>query len=841
MAQNSRIGRQYNQTRQNRPSNIILPKSQSLSVQNLKKWKDAVELASLAENPNRAPLMDVYRSITRDLHLKSDIQTRILKIMGSKFKVTDINGTENTDLQKLFKAQWFNRFLYHSMKAKFWGSSVIELWDLDPETLQLKATNYIPSENVLFTEGLIVKEVGDETGYPYKEGIYEPYYIQVGTNNDLGILEDVAPDALAKKFAKAAWLEFCEKYGIAPRWVTTDSFSDTRHKELAEMMASMVNNHWAVLQGNEKIETMQVQGGNAKAIFDELIQRMNSEMSKGILGQDGTTNSNENAGTYGSLRVMQDVADDRHEADKTDISYLINDELLWRLEEISPAYKGISNYKFDWDESKELTPEELIETVVKLSSAGYQVDIKYLTEQTGIPITEFKQAFNPNTPTPPDEGEKKKANQKQDLNALISNEIVAYYAEKLLPTDSFDMEAVDLSSYTRLIEKLAKDLHEGKIKGADFNEDLVRQTYKDLSEAAGSGYGKEFYNYETNAERKLELRQNLYKFSGAKTYQQTAKLNFLLQGEDGEPRSFSDFRKEALKLNEQYNQNYLKTEYQTAQRSAAQAEKWAKYEDQKGVYPNLQYKTAKDDRVRDDHDAIDDVIKAVDDKFWDKWYPPNGWNCRCYVVQTNKPVTRGMPEGNPTMGFQNNVGKNNNVFDEEHPYFIFPPEEVNKVRSAFENLKLSEPMYEQIYIKGKAKLEGSIWAKPKEISKNIEQGKALVNETGANVQIRPQVDPAILKGQNTATFSINGKTANLKEVKTAKDINKEISATKTGSIVFNLDKSNLKAGQIIEQLGNVAKEVSSVFFIKGTKAAELTRAQITDKNFARLEELLKAE
>ncbi|MEH6406661.1 MAG: DUF935 family protein [Leeuwenhoekiella sp.] len=408
--QNSKIGKSYSHSRENRPSNIILPKSQSLSVQSIKTWKEAVLLASLTESPNRAPLMDVYRSITRDLHLKADIQTRILKIMGAKFKIVDVAGKENPELHKLFKSQWFNRFLYHSMKAKFWGSSVIELWDLDPDTLQLKTTNFIPSQNVLFREGIIVKEVGDETGYQFKEGVFQPFYIQVGTNDDLGILEDIAPDALAKKFAKAAWTEFCEKYGIPPRWVTTDSFSDTRHRELAEMMASMVNNHWAVLQGQEKIEVMQSNGANAKAVFDDLIKRMNSEMSKGILGQDGTTNSNDKSGTYGSLRVMQDVADDRHDSDKTDISYLINDELLWRLEEISPAYKGLSNYSFDWDESKELTPEELIETVVKLSGAGYQVDIKYLTEQTGIPISELKQSIIPD-PTPPP-GEKKKANPK---------------------------------------------------------------------------------------------------------------------------------------------------------------------------------------------------------------------------------------------------------------------------------------------------------------------------------------------------------------------------------------------------------------------------------------------
>lgn len=402
--QNSRVGKSH--SRINRPSNIILPKSQSISVQSLKTWKDAVELASLAENSNRGPLLEVYRSLKRDLHLKADIQTRVLKMMGAKYKLTDATGKEDPEKLELFKSKWFNRFLYHASMATFDGTKVVELWDLNPESLELSAVNYIPSENVLFEKGIIVKEPGDEVGYSYKEGIYHPYYIQIGSNNDLGLLEDVAPDALAKKFAKAAWLEFSEKYGIAPRWVTTDSYSDTRHRELAEMMASMVNNHWAVLQGNEKIETMQVNGGNAQAIFDQLILRMNSEMSKGVLGQDGTTNSNDKSGTFGSLQVMQDVADDRHHADKTNMSYLINDELLWRLELISPVYKGISNYKFEWDESKELSPEDLVETVVKLSTAGYDVDIEYITKQTGIPVIGIRQAIQNNTPP---EGGKKKA------------------------------------------------------------------------------------------------------------------------------------------------------------------------------------------------------------------------------------------------------------------------------------------------------------------------------------------------------------------------------------------------------------------------------------------------
>jgi hypothetical protein len=49
MAQGAKVGKTY----ENRPSNIILPKSKSLSVQTIKKWKDALTLAQLAENANR--------------------------------------------------------------------------------------------------------------------------------------------------------------------------------------------------------------------------------------------------------------------------------------------------------------------------------------------------------------------------------------------------------------------------------------------------------------------------------------------------------------------------------------------------------------------------------------------------------------------------------------------------------------------------------------------------------------------------------------------------------------------------------------------------------------------
>ena len=51
---------------------------------------------------------------------------------------------------------------------------------------------------------------------------------------------------------------------------------------------------------------------------------------------------------------------------------------------------------------------------------------------------------------------------------------------------------------------------------------------------------------------------------------------------------------------------------------------------------NLQYRTVGDDRVRPEHAALNGVTLPPSDEFWESYYPPNGWRCRCTVVQVRK-------------------------------------------------------------------------------------------------------------------------------------------------------------------------------------------------------------
>lgn len=219
--------------------------------------------------------------------------------------------------------------------------------------------------------------------------------MQIGENSDLGILADIAPLILAKKLAMGSWLDFIEKFGIPPRFVTTDNMTIERQEELLQMMLEMINNHVGVVQGSEKIEIGDVPQTDAHKVFDEMISRLNSEISKRILGQDGTSDNKDASGTYGSLKVLQEVANDRHESDKLFAKYIINKELIPRLVQLSSFYKPLENLIFDWDESEEMEKGAMIDKAVALTNAGFELDHEILAEKTGMPIIGFQKASEP--------------------------------------------------------------------------------------------------------------------------------------------------------------------------------------------------------------------------------------------------------------------------------------------------------------------------------------------------------------------------------------------------------------------------------------------------------------
>lgn len=121
---------------------------------------------------------------------------------------------------------------------------------------------------------------------------------------------------------------------------------------------------------------------------------------------------------------------------------------------------------------------------------------------------------------------------------------------------------------------------------------------------------------------------NLFQFSAAKTLVEVQKLNELWRQSTG----FNDFRAKAESVTRVFNQSWLRTEYDTAYHVAESSATYYRLKSLDNTFPYWEYKTIGDEKVREEHRALNGIIPEYNNELWDKIYPPNGWNCRCYVV-----------------------------------------------------------------------------------------------------------------------------------------------------------------------------------------------------------------
>lgn len=138
----------------------------------------------------------------------------------------------------------------------------------------------------------------------------------------------------------------------------------------------------------------------------------------------------------------------------------------------------------------------------------------------------------------------------------------------------------------------------------------------------------------SDAMRRRLTRSN-YIFSGIKTFHELNEAFPSLLDENGERKSFERFLNDVQKIDSTYNGNYLRAEYNFVQASAEMASKWEAFMEDGDRY-NLQYRTQHDSKVRPEHAELHGVTLPPSDSFWEEYYPPNGWNCRCTVVQVRK-------------------------------------------------------------------------------------------------------------------------------------------------------------------------------------------------------------
>lgn len=393
MAETKNTGKNY--------SKQITYLAESIAAKSLEDWKMAVLMATNPDTPNFLFWYQLVQNLMLDNHLVSTIESRILHSQRSNFKIINDNGDEAQDLTWMFQRTWFEDFVYLALMSKFQGRKLIELMDTTAEG-ELRSITEIPMTNFNAKKGIITKESGDENGWAYKDGSFANYYLQIGRDKDLGILKDIAPVVLAKKLAMGSWLDFVEKYGVPPLFIKTEREDERRLNELYDMAVNFKSANFMIGRGSETFEIPNLTTSNSQSVFDTLIERINSEISKRILGGTGLTDEK---GFVGSVEIQYQLAKDRFESDKLFLANLINQELIPRLLKLSPLYAPLQGHYFEWDNAEVFDSTKIADLVTKLGPY-FDIDPEQIEQKTGLKILGLREA-TPINPAVTTEAKKK--------------------------------------------------------------------------------------------------------------------------------------------------------------------------------------------------------------------------------------------------------------------------------------------------------------------------------------------------------------------------------------------------------------------------------------------------
>jgi len=352
-----------------------------------------------ADKGKRNSLYDVYEAIIKDPVVGEAIRKRVRQITngGLTFKAENEEIDEMTDL---IKTPEFRKLLRDIIMTRFFGKTVIEL-DF-AEGLKVKM---IPRKNLDTNKKIILKKIGEEEGISYEN---DDFLLNIGEDNDLGLLMEVAPYAIFKRNGGSDYAEFCELWGIPILAGLYDPEDEGAREEMEATFEKRGAGGSVVMSKNSELKPInsETQG----AVHDKFLDWLDEQILIGLVGQTMTT---KDGSSRSQSETHAQTEDDINQDDRIYTVEILNYEFLPRLEKRGYPVK---NGWFTYPEKDNLTLKDKIEIAEKVNSLTETgVDEDWWFEATGLPKSKTapKKIAEEKGDDPEPESEKKKTEGKK--------------------------------------------------------------------------------------------------------------------------------------------------------------------------------------------------------------------------------------------------------------------------------------------------------------------------------------------------------------------------------------------------------------------------------------------
>lgn len=619
---------------------------------------------------------DEVKKIIKDVDINSALQKLERAVAGRKALIvskTDENIELEKEIQNRFSGIKFNRIVNHLITARYFGYSCFEI--VYNEDFTIASLIPIPFDYVNYNtrdKKWVLKIGTKEIDLNREKFLLSIHKWNPAQVTGKSIFESCFVSFMDKEMYSNQLRGLAKQYGdIITVYPYDINSTEEEKKQLKENVDSLHGKNSIGVPVDElgtvdinKVVTFIKLSDLDPGIYTELEKREKEKLVQNILGSTLTMDNGGGTGSYSLGEVHKEGFDEVVE----EICRFVSDS-LFQLIEIDAKFHGYNSKDFEFSLEKVFTDTEKIEqekkqqelysikldNINKLSSAGYELENKYLGEYLGI---DYKKILKKNNIFPTlkefnEDEDKKLFNTIESVNKFntyllsrienFTEDISQQIKNQILNLKEGDEFALDLD-YSLLEDDLILSQLKGysNSKYITFNKVIKEfDPFKmRFEEAIKSFLDKTPVLYDTIEEITEEIRANFVWLKKSTDLEITTKLfnNMKRSLETGS--TFKQWLKdceEALNKSGLGNQGYyLENVYRTNMMTQYSIGNYKQQYEVIEEFPYWEYSAIEDNRTTNICKQLDGVIKKYDDSFWSIYYPPNHFQCRSTVISRSK-------------------------------------------------------------------------------------------------------------------------------------------------------------------------------------------------------------
>ncbi len=347
--------------------------SQVLVVQPPKRESlDSLKLTNAikaSDRGKRSSLFNIFDIIIKDPVIGESIRKRVRHITNGGLTFQK-DTKEVPEMVDFIKTPQFRELIGEILMTKFYGKTIIELKFEERFSIYL-----VPRGNLDTAKKVILRNTNDQEGIPYEN---DDFILNLGKDNDLGLLMESAPFAIFKRNGGADYAEFCELWGIDMLAALYDPEDDNGREEMEKTVKERGAGGSIVASKNSDIRPI----GSSKsgAVHNGFLEWLDNQILIGLIGQLMTT---KDGSSHSQSKTHAEVEDDINQDDQQYVVEILNYYLSPVLEKRGYPVKG-GWFLYPQKDNVTLVDKlDIAERVDQITEEGVSDD--YFYETFGLP------------------------------------------------------------------------------------------------------------------------------------------------------------------------------------------------------------------------------------------------------------------------------------------------------------------------------------------------------------------------------------------------------------------------------------------------------------------------